>query len=217
MTINEQLRSLFILLRKEVLRFFRIWSQTLIPSVLTTILYFLIFGTFIGERIGKMSGFDYMQFMAPGLVMLAVITNAYSNVVSSFFGVKFQRSIEELLVSPMPTYLILIGFVLGGVVRGIIVGFIISRSYSKKSRSNDGSKESFLEENLFKAEKNLEETLLELNNQKKELKIYQQNTQELSEKAAIKETELKVVSEEKIKLENNQREFKIKTKLLKCL
>ena len=109
MTINEQLRSLFILLRKEVLRFFRIWSQTLIPSVLTTILYFLIFGTFIGERIGKMSGFDYMQFMAPGLVMLAVITNAYSNVVSSFFGVKFQRSIEELLVSPMPTYLILIG------------------------------------------------------------------------------------------------------------
>ncbi len=95
-----------------------------------------------------------------------------------------------------------------GVLSGIIVGFIISRSYSKKSRSNDGSKESFLEENLFKAEKNLEETLLELNNQKKELKIYQQNTQELSEKAAIKETELKVVSEEKIKLENNQREFK---------
>ena len=95
-----------------------------------------------------------------------------------------------------------------GVLSGIIVGFIISRSYSKKSRSNDGSKESFLEENLFKAEKNLEETLLELNNQKKELKIYQQNTQELSEKAAIKETELKVVSEEKIKLENNQIEFK---------
>ena len=95
-----------------------------------------------------------------------------------------------------------------GVLSGIIVGFIISRSYSKKSRSNDGSKESFLEENLFKAEKNLEETLLELNNQKKELKIYQHNTQDLSEKAAIKETELKVVSEEKIKLENNQREFK---------
>ena len=95
-----------------------------------------------------------------------------------------------------------------GVLSGIIVGFIISRSYSKKSRSNDGSKESFLEENLFKAEKNLEETLLELNNQKKELKIYQHNTQDLSEKAAIKETELKVVSQEKIKLENNQIEFK---------
>ena len=125
MTAKEQVRALFILLRKEVYRFFRIWSQTLIPSVLTTILYFLIFGTFIGERIGKMSGFDYMQFMAPGLVMLAVITNAYSNVVSSFFGVKFQRSIEELLVSPMPTYLILTGFVLGGVVRGIIVGFLV--------------------------------------------------------------------------------------------
>ena len=95
-----------------------------------------------------------------------------------------------------------------GVLSGIIVGFIISRSYYKKSRSNDGSKESFLEENLFKAEKNLEETLLELNNQKKELKTYQQNTLELSEKAAIKETELKVVSEEKIKLENNQIELK---------
>ena len=95
-----------------------------------------------------------------------------------------------------------------GVLSGIIVGFIISRFYPKKSRSNDGSKESFLEENLFKAEKNLEENLLELNNQKKELKIYQQNTLELSEKAAIKETELKVVSEEKIKLENNQIEFK---------
>ena len=95
-----------------------------------------------------------------------------------------------------------------GVLSGIIVGFIISRSYSKKTRSNDGSKESFLEENLFKAEKNLEETLLELNSQKKEVKIYQQNTQQLSEKAAIKETELNVVLEEKIRLENNQREFK---------
>ena len=125
MEIKEQLRSLYVLIKKEVYRFFRIWSQTLIPSVLTTILYFLIFGTFIGERIGKMSGFDYMQFMAPGLVMLAVITNAYSNVVSSFFGVKFQRSIEELLVSPMPSYLILIGFIMGGVIRGIIVGFLV--------------------------------------------------------------------------------------------
>ncbi|ABM72425.1 Hypothetical protein P9515_12181 [Prochlorococcus marinus str. MIT 9515] len=95
-----------------------------------------------------------------------------------------------------------------GVLSGIIVGFIISRSYSKKSRTNDGSKESFLEENLLKVEKNLEETLLELNNQRKEVKIYQQNLLESSEKAAIKETELKVVSEEKIKLENNQREFK---------
>ena len=137
MEIKEQLRSLYVLIKKEVYRFFRIWSQTLIPSVLTTILYFLIFGTFIGERIGKMSGFDYMQFMAPGLVMLAVITNAYSNVVSSFFGVKFQRSIEELLVSPMPSYLILIGFIMGGVIRGIIVvyGFLSSncRSICKSS------------------------------------------------------------------------------------
>ena len=91
MTINEQLRSLFILLRKEVLRFFRIWSQTLIPSVLTTILYFLIFGTFIGERIGKMSGFDYMQFMAPGLVILA---SNFKNNIDTAFTRRFQSIIE---------------------------------------------------------------------------------------------------------------------------
>ena len=103
----------------------RIWQQTLIPSVITTVLYFIIFGSFIGSRIGSMGGFDYMQFMAPGLIMLAVITNSYSNVVSSFYGNKFSRSLEELLVSPMPTYLILIGFVAGGVARGIIVGMLV--------------------------------------------------------------------------------------------
>ena len=95
-----------------------------------------------------------------------------------------------------------------GVLSGIIVGFILSRSFFRKSRSSDGSKESFLEDNLFKVEKNLEDTLLELNNQREEIKVFQQNVQDLTEKAAIKETELKVVSEEKIKLENNQREFK---------
>ena len=95
-----------------------------------------------------------------------------------------------------------------GVLSGIIVGFILSRSFFRKSRSNYGSKESFLEDNLFKVEKNLEDTLLELNNQREEIKVFQQNVQDLTEKAAIKETELKVVSEEKIKLENNQREFK---------
>ena len=94
-----------------------------------------------------------------------------------------------------------------GVLSGIIVGFIFSRSFFRRSRSNDGSKESFLEENLFKVEKNLEDTLLELNNQRKEVKVFQQNLQELTKEAAIKQTELKVVSEEKIKLENNQREF----------
>ena len=103
MNFIEQIRSLKTLTKKEIKRFFRIWQQTLLPSVITTVLYFIIFGSFIGERIGEMGGFEYMQFMAPGLIMLAVITNAYSNVVSSFYGVKFQRSIEELLVSPMPT------------------------------------------------------------------------------------------------------------------
>lgn len=125
MNFIEQYRSLKTLTVKEIQRFFRIWQQTLIPSVVTTILYFVIFGSFIGTRIGQMGGFDYMQFMAPGLIMLAVITNAYSNVVSSFYGVKFSKSIEELLVSPMPTYLILLGFVAGGVVRGIIVGILV--------------------------------------------------------------------------------------------
>ena len=114
MNTKELFISLNTLTLKEIKRFMRIWQQTLIPSVITTILYFIIFGNFIGSRIGLMGGFDYMQFMAPGLVMLAVITNSYNNVVSSFYGVKFQKSIEELLVSPMPTYLILLGFVAGG-------------------------------------------------------------------------------------------------------
>ena len=125
MNTKELFISLNTLTLKEIKRFMRIWQQTLIPSVITTILYFIIFGNFIGSRIGLMGGFDYMQFMAPGLVMLAVITNSYNNVVSSFYGVKFQKSIEELLVSPMPTYLILLGFVAGGVVRGIIVGLLV--------------------------------------------------------------------------------------------
>ena len=121
----EQLRSLKTLTYREIRRFFRIWQQALIPSVITTMLYFVIFGSFIGSRIGSMGGFEYMQFMAPGLIMLAVITNSYPNVVSSFYGNKFSRSLEELLVSPMPTYLILIGFVAGGVARGIIVGILV--------------------------------------------------------------------------------------------
>ena len=125
MNTRELLNSLNTLSLKEIRRFMRIWQQTLIPSVITTVLYFIIFGSFIGSRIGLMGGFDYMQFMAPGLVMLAVITNSYNNVVSSFYGVKFQKSIEELLISPMPTYLILLGFVIGGVVRGIIVGLLV--------------------------------------------------------------------------------------------
>ncbi len=111
---------------KEVRRFMCIWVQTLIPPAITMVLYFVIFGNLIGSRIGEMGGFDYMQFIVPGLVMMSVITNSYSNVVSSFFGTKFQRSIEELLVSPTPHYVILAGYVVGGVARGLAVGLLVT-------------------------------------------------------------------------------------------
>lgn len=112
------------LLWKEVRRFLRIWLQTLVPPVITISLYFVIFGNLIGSRIGEMNGFTYMQFIVPGLIMMAVINNSYGNVVSSFFGQKFQRSVEELLVSPIPNYVILSGFIAGGVARGLAVGVI---------------------------------------------------------------------------------------------
>ncbi len=111
---------------KEVRRFTRIWTQTLLPPAITVALYFVIFGALIGPRIGQMAGFGYMQFVAPGLIMMAVITNSYGNVVSSFFGNKFAGSIEELLVSPAPTYVILLGFVVGGVARGLAVAAIVT-------------------------------------------------------------------------------------------
>lgn len=111
---------------REVRRFMRIWVQTLLPPAITMALYFVIFGSLIGSRIGTMGGHDYMQYIVPGLVMMAVITNAYSNVVSSFFSIKFQHSIEELLVSPVPNWIILWGFVIGGVLRGILVGIIVT-------------------------------------------------------------------------------------------
>jgi ABC-2 type transport system permease protein len=111
---------------KEVRRFTRIWMQTLLPPAITMILYFIIFGNLIGSRIGQMDGFDYMKFIVPGLIMMSVITNSYGNVVSSFYSIKFQRSIEELLVSPVPNYVILAGFVAGGMVRGILCGSIVT-------------------------------------------------------------------------------------------
>ncbi|MFT5420462.1 MAG: ABC-2 type transport system permease protein [Candidatus Endobugula sp.] len=126
MTIAEQWIALCTIMRKEVVRFTRIWVQTLLPPVITMGLYFVIFGQLIGARIGEMDGFSYMDFVVPGLIMMSVITNSYSNVVSSFFGVKFQRSIEELLVSPTPNYIILLGYVVGGVSRGLLVGFIVT-------------------------------------------------------------------------------------------
>jgi ABC-2 type transport system permease protein len=117
--------ALWTLTVKEVRRFLRIWIQTLVPPAVTMSLYFVIFGSLIGPRIGTMDGFDYIQFMIPGLIMMSVITNSYNNVVSSFYGIKFQKSIEELLISPMPNWSILLGFVLGGVARGVMIGFIV--------------------------------------------------------------------------------------------
>ena len=111
---------------KEVHRFARIWIQTLVPPVITMTLYFIIFGNLIGSRIGEMHGFDYMQFIVPGLIMMSVITNSYANVASSFFSAKFQRNIEELLVAPVPTHVIIAGFVGGGVARGVCVGILVT-------------------------------------------------------------------------------------------
>ena len=111
---------------KEIHRFMRIWIQTLVPPVITMTLYFVIFGNLIGSRIGEMHGFTYMQFIVPGLIMMAVITNAYANVASSFFSAKFQRNIEELLVAPVPTHVVIAGYVGGGVARGLCVGILVT-------------------------------------------------------------------------------------------
>jgi len=111
---------------KEINRFGRIWIQTLVPPVITMTLYFIIFGNLIGSQIGSMHGFTYMQFIVPGLIMMAVITNSYANVASSFFSAKFQRNIEELLVAPVPTHVVIAGYVGGGVARGICVGILVT-------------------------------------------------------------------------------------------
>ena len=103
---------------REFNRIARIWGQTLVPPAVTATLYFVIFGSLIGRRVGSVGGFDYMQYIAPGLIMMTVITNSYANVVSSFFGAKFGKHIEELLVSPLPNWLIITGYIGGGVLRG---------------------------------------------------------------------------------------------------
>ena len=126
MNYQEQWIAFLTILRKEIKRFSRIWIQTLLPPVITMALYFVIFGKLIGDRIGDMGGFSYIQFVAPGLIMMAVLTNAYANVVSSFFSAKFQRSVEEVLVSPTPNYIILLGYTMGGVARGLCVGFLVT-------------------------------------------------------------------------------------------
>ena len=111
---------------REYQRIIRIWTQTILPGAVTATLYFLIFGNIIGQRIGSMDGFSYMLYIAPGLIMQPVITNSYSNVVSSFFGAKFGKHIEELLVSPLPSWVIVSGYVAGGVMRGLMVGLVVT-------------------------------------------------------------------------------------------
>jgi ABC-2 type transport system permease protein len=126
MSILRYRIALQSILIKEVTRFMRIWVQTLVPPAITMTLYFVIFGNLIGSRIGSMSGFSYMEFIVPGLIMMSVITNAYANVASSFFSAKFQRNVEELLVAPVPEHVIVLGYVGGGVARGILVGLIVT-------------------------------------------------------------------------------------------
>lgn len=118
--------ALKTLWRKEINRYMRIWVQTLVPPAITMTLYFVIFGSLIGPRVGEMGGFSYMEFIVPGLIMMSVITNSYSNVASSFYSTKFQRNVEELLVAPVPNYIIILGYMGGGVSRGLLVGLIVT-------------------------------------------------------------------------------------------
>ena len=111
---------------REFSRIIRIWGQTIVPPAVTATLYFIIFGSLIGRRVGQVGGFDYLQFIAPGLIMMTVIQNSYGNVVSSFFGAKFGKHIEELLVSPLPNWLIVLGYVMGGMLRGVLVGSVVT-------------------------------------------------------------------------------------------
>lgn len=126
MSLSSTRIALSSILHKEVHRFMRIWVQTLVPPAITISLYFVIFGSLIGKRIGEMGGFDYMSFIVPGLIMMSVITNSYANVASSFFSAKWQRNVEEMLVAPVPNWVIVAGYVGGGMARGILVGSIVT-------------------------------------------------------------------------------------------
>ncbi|KTD39185.1 ABC transporter permease [Legionella nautarum] len=125
MATKQQVIAIYTIIRRELVRMFRIASQVFLPPVITTALYFLIFGSLIGSRIGDISGVSYPVFIAPGLIMMSVISNSYANVSSSLYSVRFQRSIEEILVSPMHDGLLLLGYVLGGVIRGLIVAVLV--------------------------------------------------------------------------------------------
>lgn len=123
---TANLVALHTIVRREIVRIMRIWTQTLIPPAITMTLYFVIFGKLIGSRIGTIQGgFSYMQYIVPGLVMMSIITNSYGNISSSFFGAKFSRAVEEMLVSPMPNWVILLGYVTGAVTRGLVVGVLV--------------------------------------------------------------------------------------------
>ena len=114
------------IVRKECVRFLRIWTQTLVPPVITTILYFVIFGELIGARVGEINGVGYMEYIVPGLIMMSVITSSFSNVVASFFSAKFQKYVEELIIAPVANWVVILGYVTGGMLRGILVGLIVT-------------------------------------------------------------------------------------------
>ena len=126
MTMSLEIRALLTLLEREALRFIRIWPQTLIPPMVTTALYFIIFGGLIGSRLGEVGGVPYMDFIAPGLILMAVISNSYANVVSSFFSAKMHRHIEELMIAPMSNLSLILGYMAGGMARGLAVGVAVA-------------------------------------------------------------------------------------------
>lgn len=126
MSFRQQAIALSTLSRKEYRRVVRIWGQTILPPAINMALYFVIFGNLIGSRIGRVGGFDYKQYIAPGLIMMAVITNAYGNVVSSFFSAKINRHLEEMLVAPMSNVTIVLGHMAGGIIRGVFVGLAVT-------------------------------------------------------------------------------------------
>lgn len=126
MNIHQQLTAFKTIVTKEILRFARIWLQTIVPPVITTGLYFVIFGQLIGSQLSDIAGYSYMDYIIPGIILMAIINNAYANVVASFYMSKFSHFIEEMIVSPMPNYLILFGYVIGGVARGLTVGIVVA-------------------------------------------------------------------------------------------
>ena len=125
MTPSKMRIAYLTVMRKELVRIFRIWAQTILPPVVTTSLYFIVFGTFIGSQLAPIQGLSYIQFIVPGLIMMSIITSSYMNTVSNFYFAKFMRNIDEMLVSPMPDWLVIAGFVSGGGMRGLIVGFFV--------------------------------------------------------------------------------------------